>query len=121
MIRGIQGKIAPQMRCFFILPAPVRSAVQRLVCQANSKVLLFYQYFFVTDNQTDLTPSCLWHFVSPLNNSEALDKIHNRVIHLEGGAYMKNTTDAGLVADTNGGWLSLKETNGETLENLLSF
>lgn len=59
--------------------------------------------------------------MSPLNNSEALDKIHNRVIHLDGGAYMKNTSDAGLVADTNGGWLSLKETNGETLENFYPF
>ena len=42
-----------------------------------------------------------------------MDEIRGRKIHLKGGALVANTTERGLVADTNGGWMSLKETNGE--------
>jgi len=53
----------------------------------------------------------VWHFKSALNNSVVIDKIHGRKVHLEGGALVANTAEWGLVADTNGGWMSLKETN----------
>ena len=48
-----------------------------------------------------------------MNNSVAIDEVHGRKFHLAGGALVANTPERGLVADTNGGWMSLKETNGE--------
>ena len=71
--------------------------------------------YFSAVNKTNLNPSYLWHFGSSVNNSVALDEVSGRVVHLEGGAFVTNTTEGALVTDTNGGWLSLKETNGEWL------
>jgi len=59
----------------------------------------------------DLNPSYVWHFGSSGNSSVALDEVRGHVVHLEGEASISNTTERGLVVDTNGGWLSLKETN----------
>ena len=59
--------------------------------------------------------SCLWNFKSSVNNSVLSDEVSGRNIHLEGGALITNTTERGLVVDTNGGWISLKETNGKFL------
>lgn len=56
-----------------------------------------------------------------LNNLEVLDKIYSCVIYFEGGVYMKNIIDVGLVVDINGGWLFFKEINGEIFENFLFF
>ena len=48
-----------------------------------------------------------------MNKSVAVDEMRGRKVHLEGGAMVTSTAERGLVADTNGGWMSLKETNGE--------
>ena len=61
--------------------------------------------------------SCLWLFKSSVNNSVLSDEVSGRNIHLEGGALITNTTERGLVVDTNGGWISLKETNGKFRRN----
>ena len=50
-----------------------------------------------------------------MNKSVAIDKVHGRKVRLEGGARVTNITDRGVVADTNGGWLYLNETNGEKM------
>lgn len=57
--------------------------------------------------------SCLWHFKSSVNHSVLIDEVRGRKMHLQGGALVTNTTERGLVGDTNGGWISLKETNGK--------
>ena len=64
--------------------------------------------------------SCLWHFKSSVNNSVLIDEVRGRKIHLEGGALVTNTTERGLVVDTNGGWISLKETNGKFRRNYVN-
>ena len=50
-----------------------------------------------------------------MNTSVAIDEVHGHKVRLEGGARVTNTTDRGLVGDTNGGWLDLNETNGEEM------
>ena len=81
--------------------------------QINEEHSFKYRLYHSAVNTPDLTPSHLWRFGSSGNNSVALDEVHGRQVHLEGGASISNTTERGLVADTNGGWLSLKETNSE--------
>lgn len=72
-----------------------------------------YLFYYSAVNTPDLSPSYLWRFGLSGNNSVALDEVHSHVVHLEGGAFISNTTERGLVADTNGGWLSIKETNSK--------
>ena len=73
---------------------------------------ILYLLFSVVEKPS-LAPSYIWHFGLSGNNSVAFDEVRGRAVHLEGGAVISNTTERGLVADTNSGWLSLKETNGE--------
>jgi len=82
-------------------------------CQIKEEHSLTYCFCNSAVYSRDLNPSYVWHFGSSGNTSVALDEVHGHVVHLEGGASISNTTERGLVVDTNGGWLSLKETNSE--------
>ena len=77
----------------------------------------YYCGVFSTASTTRMDASCLWLFKSSVNNSVLSDEVSGRNIHLEGGALITNTTERGLVVDTNGGWISLKETNGKFRRN----
>lgn len=77
----------------------------------------YYCCVFSTASTTRMDASCLWLFKSSVNNSVLSDEVSGRNIHLEGGALITNTTERGLVVDTNGGWISLKETNGKFRRN----
>lgn len=74
---------------------------------------IYYLIYLSAVDKPGLTPSYIWHFGLTGNSTVALDEVRGRAVHLEGGAVISNTTERGLVADTNDGWLSLKETNGE--------
>ena len=67
--------------------------------------------FFFAAPSSFLNANHLWYFKSFGNNS-VIDQLRGCKLHLEGGALVTNTSEKGLVADTNGGWVSLKETNG---------
>lgn len=69
-------------------------------------------FFFFAASSSFLNASHFWYFKSFGNNSVVIDQLRGCKLHLEGGALITNTSERGLVADTNGGWMSLKETNG---------
>ena len=82
-------------------------------CQIKEEHSLTYCFYNSVVYNRDMNPSYVWHFGSSGNTSVALDEVHGHVVHLEGGASISNATERGLVVDTNGGWLSLKQTNSE--------